>query len=69
MKYNSKVSISQAEQESVSKMIETTMNLLAEGKKIPDEVKEDTLSIFHLGNKWKMRICLKDPTSLKDHNM
>ena len=72
------MSIFQRDLERISKMIETTMNpfgeiLLeddnlycqADGKKIPDEVKDEMLRIFVFGNKWKdkfLQECLKDPT-------
>ena len=61
-------------------MIKTTMNpfgeilleddnlyCLADGKKIPDEVKDEMMRIFDFGNKWKDELlheCLKDPTRL-----
>ena len=67
----------QRDLESISNMIETTMNpfaeplledtnlyCLADGKKMPNEVKEDMLNIFHLGNKWKeefLQQCFQDP--------
>jgi hypothetical protein len=63
--------------ENISKMVETTMNpfveslqedsnlyCLADGKKMPDEVKEDLLNVFVMGDKWKdefVQECLKDP--------
>ena len=77
----SKVSKFQRDLDSISKMIETTMNpfaevlledtnlyCLADGKKMPDDVKDDMLRLFVFGNKWKdefLQECLKDPTRFK----
>ena len=56
----------QRDLDSISKMIATTMNpfaevlledtnlyCLADGKKMPDDVKDDMLRLFVFGNKWK----------------
>ena len=43
---------------------DTNLYCLADGKKMPDEVRNDMLNLFHLGNEWKnefLEQCLKDP--------
>ena len=38
---------------------------LADGKKMPDEVKEDMLNLFQIGKKWKdefLQECFEDPS-------
>lgn len=74
----SKVVNFQNDFENISRMIEDTMNpfdiplvedsslyCLADGKKMPNEVKEDMLNVIGLGNMWKeefLQECLKDPS-------
>ena len=66
MNYESQKSRNFRDLESISKMIDTTMNpfgksliedtnlyCLADGKKMPVEVKEDMQNLFALGEKWK----------------
>ncbi len=42
---------------------DTNLYCLADGKNMPDGVKDDMLNLFHLGSKWKdefLQECFKD---------